>query len=84
MHTTKIIDTIRRDKAEAEAELTRTILKNAAAWRRGLRAEARLLAAHAAAMSPKIAAKLARMRGRERARVLAEVLAAVSAAEDAS
>jgi hypothetical protein len=76
MHT-KIIDTIRRDKAEAEAELTRTILRNVAAWRRGLRAEARLLAAHAAAMSPKIAAKLARMRGRERARVMAEVLAAL-------
>lgn len=84
MHTTKIIDIIRNDAAQAEAERTRSILKLVAAWKRGLRAEARLLAAHAAAMSPKIAAKLARMRGRERARVLAEVLAAVSAAEDAS
>lgn len=77
MHTMKIIDTIRRDKAEAEAERTRSILKLVAAWKRGLRAEARLLAAHAAAMSPKIAAKLSRMRGRERLRVLAEVLAAI-------
>lgn len=74
---TKIIDIIRNDAAQAEAERTRTILRNVAAWRRGLRAEARLLAAHAAAMSPKIAAKLARMRGRERARVMAVVLAAL-------
>ena len=78
MSTTRIIDTIREDAAQAEAERVRTILKLVATWRRGLRAEARLLAAHAAAMSPAIAARLARLRGRERNRVLAEVLAAVS------
>lgn len=73
----KIMDMIRKDAAEAEAEQTRAILKHAAAWRRGMRAEARLLAAHAAAMGPQVAAKLARLRGRERARVLAAVLAAI-------
>lgn len=78
MHT-KIVETIREDAKLAEAERTRAILRHVAAWRRGLRAEARLLAAHAGAMGPRVAAKLARMRGRERARVMAEVLAAVSA-----
>jgi hypothetical protein len=73
-----IIDTIHEDAAQAEAERTRAIMRHVATWQRGLRAEARLLAAHAAAMSPAIAAKLARMRGRERARVLAEVLAALA------
>lgn len=72
-----IIDTTRNDAAAAEAERVRSILRLVAAWRRGLRAEARLVAAHAAAMSPKIAAKLARLRPRERARVLLEVMAAL-------
>lgn len=78
MEPAQIVDQIRADQIAAAHDAEHARQRLGAAVRRGLRAEARLVAAQAAAYGPQAAARLAARRGRDRAAVLAAVLGEVA------
>jgi hypothetical protein len=80
MDTTRIIiDAIKTDRITASAEADARRQRLAAQVRRGLRAEARLVAAQVREYGPTAAKRLAAKRGRDRAAVMAAVLSATMA-----
>jgi len=78
MDTTRIIDAIKTDQIKTARQAQDARCRLAAAVRRGLRAEARLVAAQVAAYGPKHAAELAAHRGRDRRQAIKAVLVEVA------
>lgn len=78
MDPNQIVDDIRETQLQAARAAQNARCRLATAVRRGLRAEARLVAAQLAAYGPAHAAELAAVRGRDRKAVIAAVLAEVA------